>query len=246
MKRFLLVLASSVMILTGCTETTRLTKPKLSLTSQPERNLSPRILFTIADDEAADRGQDFARSMATRICAAHPGAFRYLPSVAAPPPGQVLVTMRIRQLGGYFNRTRFSRLRQPVATPESNEQDMEDWGNVVVSATTGQPMIAGQVGTYLITPGLYHGWSGIAHIDFKINDARPGHSLEAQFSIAAERSALNTFGFATAALTAAEAWGIVNPAINRFLLAASNKVSRDQSLSGSAQPGPAGTCMGAV
>lgn len=245
MKRIPVLVALAVVVVTGCTETTRLTKPSLTLSAQPSLTLAPRVAFTITDDEAAGRGAAYRNELAKKICAAYPGAFTYRPAAKFPEQGKASLTLKIRQLGSYFNRTRASRLRRPVAHPASIEADFKDWAVVIESAATGEPLIKGQVAGWLILPGIYAGWSGIAHVDVEIHDNRPGHSFQAAFSIAAERSAPNTFGLISASMTADDAWKEVSPAIVRLFAATAEKVRVDQSRTGAAPAQGAETCMNA-
>ena len=245
MKRIPLIVAAAGLVVAGCTETTRLTKPSLALSAQPALTLSPRVAFTIVDDEAAGRGAAYRDELAKTICAAYPGTFAYHPSTEFPVPGKAALTLNIRQLGSYFNRSPASRLRRPVAHPASIKTDFEDWSTVIRSATTGEPLIKGQVGGWLLLPGLYHGWSGIAHIDREIHDNRPGHSFQAAFSIAAERSAPNSLGFITASMTADDAWREIAPAIGRLFAATAEKIRKDQSRNGTVPVQLTDSCMNA-
>lgn len=245
MRPISVLVALAAIVVAGCTETTRLTKPSLTLSAQPALSLSPRVAFTIVDDEAAGRGKDYRDRLANAVCVAYPGAFSYRPAAKFPAKGQAALTLNIRQLGSYFNRTPASRLRRPVAHPASIKADFEDWSAVIRSATTGEPLIKGQVGGWTILPGLYHGWSGIAHIDIEIHDNRPGHSFQAVFSIAAERSAPNTFGLISASMTADDAWREVAPAIGRLFAATAEKMRKDQSRTGTVPVEVSETCMNA-
>jgi len=144
----------------GCGGTIQLSKPTLTLSAQPALNLSPRVAFSITDDEATERGTDYTNKLAATICSAYPDAFTYRPAAKFPEQGKASLTPKIRQLGSYFKRTLASRLRRPVAHPASIQADFEDLSVVIRSATTGEPLVKGEIGGWLILPAFTMGGAG--------------------------------------------------------------------------------------
>jgi hypothetical protein len=210
----------AALLAAGCSEV-KLTKPPLALAPQAEA-LVPPLAVAIIDDEADERGRDYAAQLLKAILDAYPRSTEALPPNAIAAPGRVSMTIHIHQLGAFFNRTRSSVLR---VSPELTriKGSMVGWDSVVAAAATSDPLVSGNV--YLYLPG---NWSGIANIDIAIEDTRPSHNASFTIPIVAERSRPNDLGYVGATIVAASAWHEVQPRLAACIDAVVRKLREEQ------------------
>jgi len=216
------LLASVCLFVAGCSETI-LMSPDLKLTEHSDLKLLPPIALWVVDEESAERGTAYAGQFAAAILNAYPGSFELLEPSATAGEGRVRVTIRIRQLGAFFNRTKSSVLmRDPDQTRINGT--IADWHEVVAASTrqTG-PDISGSV--YVLLPG---NWSGITNIIVDVEDRRENHAAVFSLPLATERSRPNDFGYAAARLAAEDAWDNTVPSLTAFLDSAVRKVKSEQ------------------
>lgn len=214
-------------MLAGCSNEILLIKPKLALKNQPNISLARPIAFKVLDDEIGVRGVKYSAQLVEAICNAYPHSFEAVSPDSIAIDDRVVINIRIRQLGAYFNRTRKSALG-PRAS-HAIKGSVAGWGRAVAVARPKQPVVSGTV--FVVLPG---NWSGIAHIEVEVLDRRPGHLASFTIPIAAERSRPNDLGYVGAASVANEAWGSVGPRLAAVLEAAVQKVAGDKPAAGKA------------
>lgn len=205
--------------LSACSEVS-LTKPDLALAPKAQ-SLSPPLELKIVDDQAGERGNDYASRLATQIRNAYPHAIE-LASAPTPVEGRANLTLHIHFLGAQFNKTQKAVLpNTPSLTTARGTVD--DWRPVVAAAAGTGPVSSGTVFS-----NLSSNWSGIAYLDAEIRDTRPGHQAALLIPIAAERSGPNKFGALQAQLEADSAWDAVTPRLAALLDATIAKLAAEQ------------------
>jgi hypothetical protein len=180
------------------------------------------MAVSVIDDEAVDRGGDYAAELLNAIHEAYPQATEPLPPNAAPRPGQVTMTIHIHQLGAFYNATKSS-----ILAKEQNLHGIrgstKGWEPVVKAAVLADPVVAGTV--YKNRPG---NWSGIVNIDIEITDARPGHGAAFVIPLIVERSRQNDLGYGSARIVSNAAWSEIRPRLAACIYAAVKKLRDEQ------------------
>ncbi|MCR9213301.1 MAG: hypothetical protein NXI13_06250 [Proteobacteria bacterium] len=204
------------------------TIPEVELRSNTDISAQQPILIAITDQDAVARKEDFASILALSICAAYPGSYKIVPETALAEEGRISMHIKVRRLGAFFNRTPNSvLLRSGYETVVDG--DYSQWQKVIVASIKDKAVIAGTVGG---PAGIVVGWSGITFLDIEVTDMRNDKAEKFILSLAAERSTPNTFGIGSAYENAKDAWGVVQPQLNRFLEASAQKVAAEKTSGG--------------
>ena len=207
-------------LLSACSEVV-LTKPNLPLTQRPEITLVPAIALSVIDDEAGERGGLYAAQITKAIVDAYPRSVEAVAPGAAAAPGRVALSIHIRQLGAFFNRSQ-SSIMDARAARNGPEGTVADWDGVAAAAVGAGPTASGTVYAHL--PG---NWSGIAFLEIEVRDRRPGKSAAFAFVLAAERFRPNELGYMEARMAADDAWQEIAPRLVAFIDAAIRKVKAE-------------------
>ncbi len=241
-RQLLFALLPVSLLITGCTDPTVHTKPRLTLHGQPQTVLQYPIGFAIVDHEAAQRGSEYAAELTTTICKASPRSLKAFPAAKLPIEGTVSLRINIRRLGGYFSRQENTVIRASD-TRHTNAGDIAGWASIIKTAKGNQPVTAGRTPRVIIGAPIYAGWSGIAHLNVEIMDRRAGSNATMTIPLAAERAAGNMLGYMSARIQADEAWQAVAPQLARLLEGSIQKVSAEEQRD-TGSSGPAYSCIG--
>lgn len=230
-----------IFALSGCglTAETVHTAPEVVLSNDVPVSPNQPILVAIVDQDAVPRKEGFTNSLAQSICTAFPQSYKIVPETALLADGQISMKISIRRLGAFFNRSKNSVLLQ-YGYEEFVDGAYSDWQMVIDESKSDEPVISGYVGGPV---GIVVGWSGITFLTIDVNDLRKDNGGKFVLSLAAERSTLNNYGFATAYVNAGEAWKVVQPQLNRFLTAAAKKNASDE-ISGTVETTDKNSCLG--
>lgn len=207
----------AAILLTACDRVV-LTKPELTLSQSPTLEARPPLHLVVMDDQAAERGGNYAEQLGKSIRDAYP---RAVALAAEPVAGQATVILRFRQLGAFFTNNRGSVLQAAggISAPRGTSSG---WESVMAELGGYRSRVSGN--QFLILPG---NWSGIAYVEVEVRDQRPGRAAVFGFSLASERATANTLGYLGAQMVASDAWGEVEKPLTAFLNAAVRKLANE-------------------
>jgi hypothetical protein len=213
----ILLLAMALLAVGGCTKQF-LTAPELTLTERRDLVVAPPLAIAVIDSQATERNGDFATQTSAAIRKAYGNAVEIVPGDFARTEGRVLVRIRIRQLGAFFNQ-----VLPPDKLTSAIQGNVADWAAVVAASGATDVLASGTVFKY-----LNGNWSGIAFLEVELRDWRPNRGAAFVMPLVAERVTPNRGGYFGAMMIAAEAWDQVNPRLTRFLDAAMQKLASEQ------------------
>ena len=215
----------SVGACTGPVQTT----PVLTLQPLPSPVPSAPVLDVAVIDWHSAGDASYANQFASFIRNAYGPAVRIV-DPNSPSAGRVTLEIRIVELGAVRNRRRDTHVKIDIESVAAIG-NVGDWSKVLAAAPLRGPPVSGKMVVRRDTgQAIPNNWSGIAHMEIKVDDLRRGHSAAFRQPFYSEHVAPGAWDQLTGMALANDAWDDVEPRIAAFLDAAMRKVISEQAV----------------